>query len=500
MKIKKISPAVALIVEISPIERFEMVKLLSYANTSAAYLVKRHANNHIWKSRNLYSWEAKYDELKAAVNTTLIFSGDDGEYIRPGSIPYLQERLNIEVTDEVVYPTPKGIPWAKPLPFSLYPYQSESVKKLIAEKHGSVSLATGTGKTACLLQACRDTGFRTAIVVPSKSIFLELVEKFEHHFGKSKVGTFGAGKKKIGKQFTICIGDSLTNVKPDTPEWEFFSGLQMILVDESHTFASETLEEVCHGVLADVPYRMFFSGTQTRGDGSEKLLFSVIGKIVHTLGTAEAVQGGYIAPHEFRVVKVKSSNPNFQSGDPLEMKRVHLLNNMNIMAFAAKLANSEAKVNKGQTLILVDELSQVSALAALMQVPFALAHAEVKKERLAELGIEKVNPSESVEKFNRGEVMVLIGTSCISTGTNIYNMTHTVNLQGGTSEIKTKQGAVGRSVRFAKANPFSNPHAPKSKTVIWDFDVDGMKILERHLAKRIEYYEQSGSKIAFLKL
>jgi hypothetical protein len=41
-------------------------------------------------------------------------------------------------------------------------------------------------------------GLKTAIIAPSKSIFNELLTKFEHHFGKGKVGAFGAGKKKLG--------------------------------------------------------------------------------------------------------------------------------------------------------------------------------------------------------------------------------------------------------------------------------------------------------------
>jgi superfamily II DNA or RNA helicase len=221
---------------------------------------------------------------------------------------------------------------------------------------------------------------------------------------------------------------------------------------------------------------------------------------VYSIGAAEAVAGGYICPHEYRIVSVPPSNSNFTSNDPLEIKRVHFLNNSNVLRFAAKLANAEARANQKQTLILVEEMSQVSALAALITVPFAIAHSEANKARLLELGLKKVKPNESVEKFNRGEAMVLIGTSCISTGTNIYNVHHCINLQGGISETKVKQGAIGRSTRFARSNPFKNPWPAKTKSIIWDFDVKGIKVLERHLAKRIEYYEQSGSEIKFIKI
>ena len=118
-------------------------------------------------------------------------------YIRPGSIPYLvsEATLCLEITNEIVYPAPKKIPWAKPLPFQLYPYQQESVEKLLEVKHGNVDICTGGGKTAIILQICRELGLPSVIVTPSSSIFNEILEKCEYHFGKGKVGAYGDGKK-----------------------------------------------------------------------------------------------------------------------------------------------------------------------------------------------------------------------------------------------------------------------------------------------------------------
>lgn len=474
-------------------------KQLSYTNTAAQHQVKRFYNNHWARSKDEDAWQKQLDLLKSGVYNTLIFEEGGKQYIRPGSIPYLKN-FDLEVTNEVVYPTPKKVPWEKPLPFSLHVYQEGSAVNLVNERHGNVELCTGAGKSAILLKVCRETGFKTAIIAPSKSIFLELLEKFEFHFGKKMVGRFGDGKKVLGKRLTICIGDSIANIKPDTEEWKFFSELDMLCVDESHTWGAETLKEICHGVLSRVPYRMFFSGTQTRGDGSAKLLQSIIGKTVYTLTTKEAVAGGYICPHEFRVVSLESSNPNYSSGDPLDMKRVHFLGNKNICAFSAKLANADATAFRRQTLVLVEELSQIAALLPLLKVPYAIAHSEKKPERLRELGLEKVDNQESVEKFNKGEALVLVGTSCISTGTNIYPTHNTVNWQGGASEIKTKQGAVGRSVRLGSQNPWAARCAPKTNSLIWDFDVWDIPVCERHLGDRVEYYSDSGSEIKRIRL
>ena len=503
MKFNIESPTKAFIVESTPEEMAYLKKTLSYTNTAAQHQLKRHGANKWLRAKNADAWETRSKELKSLVHNTLIFE-EEGlrTFVRPGSLPYLAaENLNcLEINNTINYPKPKKVAWAKPLPFTLHPYQEESWKKLLEIKHGNVQLCTGAGKSAILLKLCRETGFKTAIVAPSRSIFNELLNNFDKYLGKGVVGRFGDGKKVLNKKFTVCIGDSLANLKSGTPEWEFFSDMEMILVDESHQWGAETLENVCHGVFANVPYRLFCSGTQTRGDGSEKLLQSIIGKTVHTLSTQEAVGGGYICPHDYKIVLLESSNPNYMTPDALEMKRIHHLGNKNIAAFIAKLANAEAMTYQRQTLILVEELSQISMLMKLLKVSTTYAHSESKPERLAELGLQKVDPAESVEKFNKNEVQVLIGTSCISTGTNIYPMANTVNWVGGASEIKTKQGAIGRSVRLGTQNPWHNKCLPKDKCTIWDFAASDVFLMKKHLEDRILYYRESGSEIKVIRL
>lgn len=494
MRFKIVSPTKALVLDATDQEMTDLRKDLTYTNTAAAHDVKRHFNNRWLRSKNNAVWESRLEFLKSKVKNTLVYDDSDGQtFIRPGSIPYLGDH---PVENTVVYPAPKKVAWKKMLPFTLHPYQTESIEKLIPARHGNVELCTGAGKSAIILNLCRETGFNAVIVAPSRSIFRELMKAFETYLGKDKVGGFGDGKRKIGKKFTIAISDSLVNVKPGTEEWDFFNKMDMMIVDESHTFGAETLESICHGVLGDIPCRFFVSATQTRGDGSEKLLQSIIGKTVHSLGTAEAIKGGYICDHSFTIIPVESSNPNYNDEDVLKMKRIHFLNNKNIASFAARLANATATVSGTQTLILVEELTQLSIILPLLTVPYAYAHSESSKLKLEPLGLEKVDTDEAVEKFNKNEVKVLIGTSCIATGTNIYPCHSTINWVGGASEIKTKQGAVGRSVRLHSQNAHKDKCVEKKTSRIYDFDVQGIYVLEHHLEQRLTYYADSGTTIS----
>jgi superfamily II DNA or RNA helicase len=473
-----------------------LAKYLTYTNTSAQFVYRKHVKNRWWRDKDPEGWQIRTDELKKEMTKCLMEKDGNGLFIRPGSIPYLHQNFkNLEVEDLISkkYAKPKPFPWHNKITFDPYPYQKESVEKLIEIGHGNVQLCTGAGKSLILLTIARNLGLKTIIATPSVSIFSEMLERFEKHLGKGVVGALGDGKKRLGKQFIVAISKSLANLKPGSKEYEEIAGADVLLTDESHLWGANTLAELCHGLFANVPRRMFFSGTQTRNDGGEKLLQSIVGKTVCELATEDAIKGGYICDHEFRIVGVKTTSPGYEVQDALAMKRRHFLHNDNIAKFIADLANSVAVVKGEQTLVLVDEIDQIYRLIPHLKVPYACATGESRKD------LGETDPQEAVEKFNRGEVKVLIGTSCIATGTNIFPVHHAVNWSGGSSEIKTKQGPVGRSVRKLEGSGYEKFHVAKSKAVIWDFDVQNVDVMERHLKERLNFYSDSGTQIKFIK-
>lgn len=496
-------------------EMQKLRKLLTYTNTSAQFQYRKLLKNRWWKNRDPDGWSKACDDLKSKIKSVLVFNSPEGTFVRPASLPYLKPHFSNLSTNTIVkvsFPKPRPFPWRNPLPFALYPYQNDSVNKLISVGHGNVQLCTGAGKSAIILKIARDLGLKTVIAVPSVSVFNEMLKNFEHHFGKSSVGALGDGKKRLGKLFTVAISNSLRNLKPGSAEYDEMANAHVLLVDESHLWGADTLEDLCHSLFDKTPYRMFFSGTQTRGDGTEVLLQSIIGETVCTLTTEDAVNNSYICDHDFTIIKVPTERPSYNSGDPIDMKRKHLLENQNVAKLYAKIANSSAKIKGESTLILVEEIHQIASLVKLLEVPYAYAHGNTgSKSELSDLGLEKCDAEDSVEKFNRGEVKVLIGTSCISTGTNIYPTHNTCNWQGGSSEIKTKQGTVGRSVRHLKNSRYEKFHdVPKLKTRIYDVDVvgvpapvknngsSGISDLKRQLIDRIDCYRDSGTQIRYL--
>lgn len=361
---------------------------------------------------------------------------------------------------------------------------------------GDFTVTHNCGKSFILLMIARQMGIPTVVVTPSKSIFNELLKEFQTRLGKKYVGGYGDGKKQIDKLITISIGKSLTMLKESSDAYKHFKNKQLMLIDESHTFAANQLETVCHNVLSDVPYRMFVSATQTRGDGTEKLLQSIIGKNVLEMDLKQAIDDGYLCPLNFSIIETFSPS-TLNKKDPIECKREHLLYNNEVAKIAANIANASARHGDQSTLILVEELRQIQMLTKLLEVPYGYVHSAAKKEA-AVWGLDKVKLQEQVDAFNEGEIKVLIGTRAISTGTNMYPTHNVINWVGGASEIMTKQGTMGRSTRKLEISKYKNKHVPKPYTQIYDFKIKGQPILDRHLSTRIRYYQEADGNIVHI--
>jgi superfamily II DNA or RNA helicase len=492
MILKIVTPSKAYILNASSEEIENIRKQTHYVSGTVTYQISQHKQKRWWKTRDLDGWQDFLDKLMAQKDKYLLFQDEGGYWIRPGYISYLKG-LNFTVINEVKYPEFKPLKWTQKPAFDPYDYQSDSCSLLLKSLHGCVSLPTGAGKSYLLELVAQNSGLDIAVITPSASIFNQLLKEFAELFGDHMVGGFGDGKKNIGKKITICINKSLTNLKPGTKEYEFFAKKQMICVDESHTFAAETLEEICHGVFENVPYRLFFSATQTRGDGSEKLLYSIIGPCVYEMSIEEAISKGYLCPLQFTVITTYSpSTANIR--DVMENKREHFLRNPRIAELAAKIANAKWRSLNESTLILVEELSQIKMICKLLEVPYGYVHAASKKEAI-EAGLLAVDSDEQIEKFNRGEYKVLIGTKCIATGTNMFPTHNTINCMGGNSEITTKQGTMGRSTRKLEKSRYKALHKPKPYSMIYDFHVKDNKVLESQLKNRIKYYEETGQTV-----
>ena len=481
-------------VEATTSELTMLANELTYTNTSNSYMLSKTVKNKWLRNNDPLEYDRRVKELRDNLKRTLIFYKNGTPYIRPGSIPWIKMKFDLV---SLIDPLPEKIPmpWKKKPRFEPYSYQSQAVEKLISNRHAAIELCTGAGKSLILLMLSKTVNRKTVVVTPSKSIFHEIYDSFREHLGEGAVGCIGDGKKRLGKQVTVAIAKSLSMIKEGTPEWEEMQKVEHIAFDEAHTVPAATLEPVVNNLFKNAYYRFFVSGTQTRGDGSVKLLRSLTGPIVLSMNTKEGIENGYLCPVKFFIKSVNSKS-KYKGSNILKLNQEHFLYNPEILDFTAKAASAYASQKGESSLILVEEIEQISELVKRMTVPVAFVHGNTTDSAtLTKLGISKTDMQEEIERFNSGQVRVLIGTSCISTGTNFYPTHNVFNLQAGASEIGTKQGAIGRSVRKLEISKYKDLHPPKLFSKIWDFRVCDIKKMEDHLKKRIEFYEETGGPV-----
>jgi superfamily II DNA or RNA helicase len=459
-------------------DKFERLeKLLTYTDKSVDFAIRQLRNAH-WFSPDSHG--DKLAELMEQKRKCLLMQDKDGLYTLAGFAEYLKESLlENEVVNKVVYPEAKVLPW-KTVPPDLRDYQNTAKNILLDAKYGPVEMGTGLGKSFIIMHIAKTLGLKFVVMCPSTSIADQLYEDFTRYLGQGRIGRYYGGKKDCSKLGTIAISASLARIDRDSSDWAEFSKTQVFVADESHLTPASTLKDICLGLFADVPYRFFFSGTQTRGDGAELLLRGIIGEIRYRMSVADGVAQGWLARPSFKMVQVVS-NDTYESRDVNKMTRRHLLYNPIVNKKAADIANAAVSRLGHQVLILVDEIEQFKHLQPHFQHACAFAYGTLtsENERYVQEQYRCNDNGKLIEDFNDGKIPILVGTSAVSIGTNIKSPKTGIYIRGGKSPIDVPQ-SVGRMTRLADG---------KDSFTWIDFDVTNIDTLHRHAAERVRLYK-----------
>ena len=411
---------------------------LSYKDKSYQYSYEKLKKNRWAAEANPEKYMQDLDELKSKINQSLLLHDEDGFYTYSGLLPHLKEYLRL-YNHEINYSNQINYPDEELLPFDLnykprdqrY-YQIEAVQALLNVKHGAVSLPTGAGKSEILKNLIKALGFKTLVVAPTKSIAAQLFKDLTEAFGKKYVGMIGDNKRVIDKKITVAIGASLVRIT-DEEEIKEIQKNKMVLFDESHILAADTLRKVAIDLCADIPYRFFVSATQQRGDGRDLLLESIIGPIVYEKTYRELVDEGYLADLNVNLIMMKSTSNYNNVNNPVRMSQHHYLYNQKVIDYASQLIN-ECQGKGEPTVALFDEKEQLRLVSNKLKY--------VYDEATADTDVVK-----TINKFNDGASKLILGTSAIGMGSDIRPIKRLFILQYGSSDTALKQ-ALGRATRL----------------------------------------------------
>lgn len=463
-------------VYITDVPEADLRRVLTYIDKSVDFELNKAINNRFLAQRiGQKAYTAHLNALRAKKTQCLLFKDERGYWTYSGLASTLSSVFNIKYVNNVKYPEAKTIPWAKVPKKKMRDYQEQMVEALLKERHGAVEVGTGLGKSFAILHLVKGLGLKTVVMTPSVSIAEQILKEFTEALGKKHVGQFFDGKKESKKLFVIGVDDSLSKVEEGSEHWKALSQAQVFVADESHQCPAATLAKVCHGLLSAAPYRFFFSGTQVRGDGKDLLLEAITGSIVYRMTVQEGVDRGFLSKPMFRMVRARSE-ASFYSKDANEMTRAHLYYDPGINVKAAEIANLMVEESGRQVVILVKEVEQFSYLLPHLRHEVGFAHGGVNATNKDKVPKEyhDSDPTALVAKFNEKKLPILVGTSCISTGTDIQPVGCIIFMRGGKSEVDIKQ-SVGRGTR-----------RPAGKEDCWfvDFDVQNIEVLHRHAEER----------------
>jgi superfamily II DNA or RNA helicase len=468
---------------------------LRYVDKKIDYDIKRLKSQAAWYTGREDEYQEALEQLKSLRVKSLLFEDEKGLYTYTGLTDILSAECKDTFETKVELPEFGSLPYLnKPKHQPRY-YQIEAHDALLASNHGNprrVEIGTGLGKSTIIRMLCKTVALKTVIMAPSVSIANQLYDDLVYHFGKRYVGKFGDGKKQSDKLITVGIDDSLTRIEEGTEHWENLSSAEMFIADESHLVPSETLSKVCLGLCKKAPYRYFFSATQIRNDGLDLVLNGITGTTVYEMSVRQGIDEGFLSRPHFKMVNTISDSET-RTTDPGRLTRAHLYYNQKVIKSAADFANRFVRVMKRPTVILVEELEQFTALIPYLKhdVKFAHGPLDAKRKKLIPQKYHKDDPADLVAAFNKGEIPILVGTSCIATGTDLQAVEALIYLQGKSSEIKTKQ-AVGRATRGGKESFVFNPWTGQQKLdcIYLDFSVTNNDFVNRHSLMRKDFYNQ----------
>lgn len=423
--------------------------------------------------------DAKVEELRQAQKGCLLMRDDKGLWVPSGLYPRLRERYGVGLTLDFPVPAVESGPSWTPPSYEPYRHQVDAVEVLTSARHGAVELATGSGKSMIAAMLLKYYGLPAVVACPTLSIAEQLLSDLKAGFGEKAVGQFFGGKKQFCR-ITVAVSASLNRVAPDTKEWTYLSSKSVLCCDESHMWAADTLQDLSMGLLADVPYRFFLSGTQMRGDGLDLVLEGVTGEVLMRLSVRDAVARDVLEPPRFFQFSVESRR-DYGSDDPIRMNRVHLHRNPEVYKVAADLANRFVDHGR-RVLVLVEEVSQFAPLLKRLRHPAGFAHGGVTAKNRDEVpeAYRKSDPAALVAALDHGMLPILIGTSAVQTGTDFKSVGAIIDLVGGKSEVRLHQ-CVGRGTRKFPG---------KSGFYYVDFNIANVPILAKQAATRRKIMNQ----------
>ena len=373
--------------------------------------------------------------------------------------------------------------------------QKTALEELLKYENGILHAATAFGKTVVCSAMIAEKKVNTLIILESSALldqwkealeqFLDIEEQLPEY--KTKSGQIRVRKSLIGKlqgphdSMTGIVDIAMAGSLRKKGEWHpLLDQYGMVLVDECHHAASDTIREILQKVPAKYVYGV--TATPKRADGLEKINDMLLGPIRYSYSAKEKVKAQGI-PH---LVYPRFTRTVFPRG--IIKEKIH--------------PNEAYEILRQNTVRDEQILSDVKECIAAGRTPVILSrykdHAERLYEQIKEYA-DKVflmtgNNSkkehkqirEQLQRTDPQETLVLIATgSLIGEGFDFPRL----------DTLFMATPVSFRSVVEQYAGRLNRNYAGKKDVIIFDYVDSHIPMFEKMYAKRLKAYRQIGYEI-----
>ncbi len=171
--------------------------------------------------------------------------------------------------------------------------QQAAVDDVLPDFHGVLVAGTGAGKTVMALAIIARRGRKTLVVVHTKELLSQWVERVETFLGipADQVGIIGNGKFRIGDQVTVGMVQTCRK-RIDGIKNHF----GMVVVDECHRTPATTFTDLIDNLPAR--YRLGLTATPYRRDGLNKVINFYMGPVKHEIKKSKLLKEKHLVNAE----------------------------------------------------------------------------------------------------------------------------------------------------------------------------------------------------------
>jgi superfamily II DNA or RNA helicase len=240
-------------------------------------------------------------------------------------------------------------------------FQEAAVEAMAARDFGTLSAATGSGKTVMALAMIAQRRQPALVVVHTKELLEQWIDRIGTFLGipARKVGIIGGGKKRIGHKISVSLIQSLFKCAS-----EVAPHIGHLVIDECHRAPSRTFTECV--TAFDSRFMLGLSATPWRRDGLSRLIYWHLGDKVHEVDKQALVEAGHVLAADV-FWRETSFRPTY---DPtIEYSRMlsELTQDPERNALIALDVAREAGNGGGVLLVLSDRKAHCEAIQALLQ-------------------------------------------------------------------------------------------------------------------------------------